>query len=110
MTATKKQLKNTRKHGPLTDRPRKAAEERKTAEPGGQSRQKGKRNAMKDIKDYIPKQKQKAIKEAWKDEDGYWIKIKKGWYVKNYFAEHTIHEDTIAEIKKVAKQIRREEQ
>ena len=74
------------------------------------ARQKGKRNAMKDIKDYIPKQKQKAIKEAWKDEDGYWIKIKKGWYVKNYFAEHTIHEDTIAEIKKVAKQIRREEQ
>lgn len=37
--------------------------------------------------------------------DGYWVMLREGWHVEDYFAEHTIHEDTLAEIKVVAKNI-----
>ena len=63
---------------------------------------------MKKIIDYIPKKKQEAIKDAYHDEDGYWITLKDGWKVKDYFAEHVIHEDTLTEIRSVVKNITRE--
>ena len=54
---------------------------------------------------YVPKCKRAAIRDAYHDEDGYWIHLNPGWRVKDYFAEQTIHEDTIAELREVIKRI-----
>lgn len=60
---------------------------------------------MGNILNYIPKRALPAISDAWHDSDGYWVMIREGWHVKDYFAEHTIHEDTLDEIREVAKNI-----
>ena len=57
---------------------------------------------------YIPKRAHAAIHEIFHDEDGYWVRLKEGWHVEYYFAERTIHEDTLAEVKEVAKRIRKD--
>jgi hypothetical protein len=54
---------------------------------------------------YIPARKREAVHDCWFDDDGYWVMIREGWHIKDYFAEHTIHEDTLDELKTVAKQI-----
>lgn len=56
----------------------------------------------------IPRKARVAVRDAWHDDDGYWVTIKDGWHVEYYFAEHTIHEDTLTEIKEVAKNIVRD--
>lgn len=60
---------------------------------------------MANILNYIPKRALPAIRDAWHDDDGYWVMIREGWHIEGYFAEHTIHEDTLAEVKRVAKNI-----
>lgn len=60
---------------------------------------------MPNILNYIPKRALPAIRDAWHDSDGYWVMIREGWHIEDYFAERTIHEDTLAEIKAVARNI-----
>lgn len=49
---------------------------------------------------YVPKRKIKAIKEVWRDEDGYWIILNEGWNADRMdFRCHTIHEDTIPDLR-----------
>ena len=55
---------------------------------------------------YIPKRKRAAIYDIWRDEDGYWIMLNTGWKVEGYFAEQTIHEDTIKELLEVFKRVK----
>lgn len=57
------------------------------------------------ILNYIPKRALPAIYDAWHDDDGYWVMIRQGWHIEDYVAPHTIHEDTLAEIRAVAKNI-----
>lgn len=49
---------------------------------------------------YIPKYKRDAVQSCWKDSDGYWIVLKDGFNADNMdWNCHTIHEDTIAELR-----------
>ena len=56
---------------------------------------------------YIPASKKAAIRDCYHD-DGYWITLNEGWHVEDYFAEHTIHEDTINELRRVIPSIKRD--
>lgn len=49
----------------------------------------------------IPKKYHPAIKDIYKDEDGFWAYIENGYKIKDYYTEHTIHEDTLTEFKRV---------
>ena len=60
---------------------------------------------MANIMNSIPRRAWAAVRDAWHDDDGYWVMIRDGWHIESYFAEHTIHEDTLAQIKDVAKRI-----
>ena len=53
------------------------------------------------IMKYIPKFKQHTIESCWKDSDGYWITLKVGFNAGRMDVGgcHTIHEDTIAELR-----------
>lgn len=54
----------------------------------------------KAIIDYIPKTKREAVRDAYKDEDGYWICLNEGWEATRTDSGcRTIHEDTIADLK-----------
>lgn len=50
---------------------------------------------------YIPKSKRYMIESCWKDSDGYWITLKDGFNAGRMDVSgcHTIHEDTIAELR-----------
>ena len=56
----------------------------------------------------IPKKYHEAIKSIYKDEDGFWAYIENGYKIDNYFSEHTIHEDTLTEFKRIFKQVVKE--
>lgn len=56
----------------------------------------------------IPKKYHVAITSIYKDDDGFWAYIGNGYKVEKYFAEHTIHEDTLTEFKRIFKQIVKE--
>ena len=45
--------------------------------------------------------KQGGIRDAYHDEDGYWVHLNDGWHLENYFSDHIVHEDTVSELKKV---------
>lgn len=49
----------------------------------------------------IPKKYHPTITDIYKDEDGFWAYIENGYKVKDYYTEHTIHEDTLTEFKRV---------
>ena len=54
----------------------------------------------KAIIDYIPKTKREAIRDAYRDSDGYWICLNEGWEATRTDSGcQTIHEDTIADLK-----------
>jgi hypothetical protein len=54
----------------------------------------------KAIIDYIPKTKREAIRDAYRDEDGYWVCLNEGWEATRTDSGcRTIHEDTIADLK-----------
>ena len=49
---------------------------------------------------YVPKAKKGAIRDAYRDEDGYWICLKEGWEATRMDDGcHTIHEDTISQLR-----------
>ena len=50
---------------------------------------------------YVPKSKHKAIRAAWQDSDGYWITLKDGYNAGRMDNSgcHTIHEDTISDLR-----------
>lgn len=57
---------------------------------------------MKDLKimRYIPESKQSAVREAFHDNDGYWIYLNKEWNADNMDKNCTvISQDTIAELR-----------
>lgn len=56
----------------------------------------------------IPKKYHEAINSIYKDEDGFWAYIGNGYKVENYYAEHTIHEYTLTEFKRIFKYIVKE--
>lgn len=56
----------------------------------------------------ISKRYHKAIKNIYKDEDGFWAYIGNGYKIDNYFSKHTIHEDTLTEFKRIFKQVVKE--
>lgn len=48
---------------------------------------------------YIPKSKLEAIRDAYKDSDGYWICLRKGWEASRTDRGcHVIHEDAIPQL------------
>ena len=52
------------------------------------------------IMKYVPKMKREAIYDAWEDSDGMWIMLKEGWNADRMdYNCHTIHEDTIKELR-----------
>lgn len=53
------------------------------------------------IMKYIPKSKRHTIESCWRDSDGYWITLKDGFNAGHMDVGgcHTIHEDTIAELR-----------
>ena len=63
---------------------------------------------MTSIMNYIPRRVWPAIRDAYHDDDGYWVCIREGWHIDNYYAEHTIHEDTLAAVRDVAKRIKKD--
>lgn len=56
---------------------------------------------------YIPKRFHKAVREAYRDDDGYWICLKDGW-VDGIIGTHVIHTDTVAELREEARLIEKE--
>lgn len=53
----------------------------------------------------IPSKYRIAIRDIYKDEDGYWCCINKNNFkLENYYADYTIHEDTFQEVLNVIKQ------
>lgn len=53
----------------------------------------------------IPKKYHDAITSIYIDSDGYWAYIGNGYKIENYYTEHTIHEDTLTEFKRIFKQV-----
>jgi len=52
------------------------------------------------ILSYVPNSKKEAIEDAYQDEDGIWIILKAGWNADRMdYHCHTIHEDTITELR-----------
>lgn len=49
----------------------------------------------------IAKKYQPAIRDIYKDEDGYWCTLTSEYILDGYDAERTIHEDTMKELKSV---------
>ena len=58
---------------------------------------------------YVPKNKREAIISIYHDESGYWAYVENGYHVKDYYADHTIHEDNFTEFRRIFKQIVKEE-
>lgn len=58
----------------------------------------------------IPKKYHPAITDIYHDSDGYWCYIENGYHIDGYYAEHTIHEDTLKEFKRIFKQIEKDEE
>ena len=53
-----------------------------------------------DIMKYIPKSKRSAIRDAYRDDDGYWICLHEGWEASRMDSGcRVIHEDYIADLK-----------
>ena len=49
---------------------------------------------------YIPKDKQDAVRDAYKDDDGYWICLKEGWEASRMDSDcRVIHEDYIKDLR-----------
>lgn len=49
---------------------------------------------------YFPKNKLESVDECYKDSDGYWIFLKENWNADRMdYNCHTIHEDTINELR-----------
>lgn len=52
------------------------------------------------IMKYVPKSKVEAIKDAWIDDDGMWIRLNYGWNAdRTDICARTIHEDNIKDLR-----------
>lgn len=61
-----------------------------------------------DLMRYVPKSKREAVRDAYRDEDGFWICLREGWEASRTDAGcRTIHEDTIPELRYQIAGIRR---
>jgi len=50
----------------------------------------------KNLMKYVPKSKRNAVRDCWRDEDGIWMTLNRGWEAERTDSEcRTIHEDTI---------------
>lgn len=47
----------------------------------------------------------KAIKDAWTDDDGYWLTLAPGYKAVGYYSARTIHEDSYKEMLEAIKSI-----
>jgi len=57
---------------------------------------------------YVPSSKREAVRECYKDSDGYWITLHEGWNADRMdFPCRTIHEDDIKELRYQIAGIRR---
>lgn len=54
---------------------------------------------------YIPKVKHGAVKDFYKDDDGYWLELNKEW--QNADGGRCIHEDTIRDVRNAIREITR---
>ena len=53
-----------------------------------------------DLMKYIPKSKRDAIRDIFRDSDGYWIFLKEGWNADRMDSEcRVIHEDFISDLR-----------
>lgn len=60
----------------------------------------GEKGSYMNIMKYIPKSKREAIRDAYRDEDGYWICLKEGWEASRTDSEcRVIHEDHISDLR-----------
>ena len=66
-------------------------------------------NKMSDLMKYIPKKFHEAVREAYQDDDGYWVCLNRGWH-DGIMDCHTIHTDTISELRSEARLIRKVEE
>ena len=57
---------------------------------------------------YVPKQKRAAVRDCYRDEDGYWICLNAGW-VAGPDGCRTIHEDSIRDLREAIKGIVKED-
>lgn len=52
------------------------------------------------IMKYVPKGKKTAVRDCYRDEDGYWICLNEGWEASNTDAGcRTIHEDNVRDLR-----------
>lgn len=58
----------------------------------------------KNLLDYIPKKHKNAVADFYKDCDGYWLKLRDGYIMEDYYAARVIHEDTIKDTLAVLRQ------
>lgn len=56
---------------------------------------------------YVPKRFHEAVRDAYHDDDGYWVCLKDGW-VDGIMGTHVIHTDTISELREEARLIEKE--
>lgn len=61
---------------------------------------------MDNLIKYVPLPKRNAIRDIYRDQDGIWVCLNKGW--KTFDEYHTIHVDTIKEMKEEIKNITKE--
>lgn len=63
---------------------------------------------MKELMSYIPKKYRSCIADFYKDNEDltYWLSLKSDgkYHLEGYFAEYTIHENTITEVLQVFRQ------
>lgn len=53
-----------------------------------------------DIMRYVPKSKREAVRDAYRDEDGFWICLREGWEASRTDSGcHVIHEDYIKDLR-----------
>jgi hypothetical protein len=57
---------------------------------------------------YIPKRFHEAVRDAYYDDDGYWVCLKDGW-VDGIMGCHVIHTDTITELRQEARLIKKDD-
>ena len=56
---------------------------------------------------YVPKKFHEAVRDAYHDDDGYWVCLKQGW-VDGMSGAHVIHTDTVSELREGARFIEKE--
>ena len=64
---------------------------------------------MSDLMKYIPKKFHDAVKDIYRDSDGYWVILRQGW-TDGIMGSHVIHTNTVTELRNEARLIEKEEE